>query len=112
MDMSYTGQTPRYALVVIDIFSKFGDAQPIDNKDSESVLNAIKKSFKIMGFPMCVYSDDDGTFKSKVKEFLDGEGIPIIVTLTHANVAERFIRTLKQGMNDRLKFTKGVWVDT
>ena len=32
---------PRYALVVIDIFSKFGDAIPMYNKDSISVLNAL-----------------------------------------------------------------------
>jgi hypothetical protein len=102
---------PRYALVVIDIFSKLGEAQPMHNKDSNSVFNALLVIFKKMGYPMSVYSDDDGAFKSKVKEFFDSEGINHIVTLTHANVVERFIRTLKNGVHDRVRFTRGKWED-
>jgi hypothetical protein len=102
---------PRYALVVIDIFSKLGDAQPLHNKDSISVYNALVIIFKKMGYPMSIYSDDDGAFKSKVKTFFDGEGINHIVTSTHANVAERWIRTLKNGIHDRVRFTKGKWED-
>ena len=30
------------------------------------------QSFKKMGYPISVYSDDDSAFKSKVKEFFDG----------------------------------------
>jgi hypothetical protein len=113
MDMSYLKQSdqPRYGLVVIDIFSKYADVQPLTNKDSTSVYEALQKSFKIMGFPMSVYSDDDGAFKAKVKEFFDGEGIKHITTLTHANVAERFIRTIKNGINDRVQFNKGNWTE-
>ena len=47
-----------------------------------------------MGYPMSIYSDDDGAFKSKVKECFDEEGINHVIALTHANVVERFIRTL------------------
>ena len=102
---------PRYALVVIDIFSKLGGALPLNNKDSISVYNALLIIFQKMGYPMSIYSDDDGAFKSKVKEFFDGEGINHIVTSTHANVAERWIRTLKNGIHDRVRFTKGNWED-
>jgi hypothetical protein len=102
---------PRYALVVIDIFSKLGEAQPMNNKDSNSTYDALLKIFKIMGYPMSVYSDDDGAFKSKVKELFESEGINHITTLTHANVAERFIRTLKMGIHDRVRFTSGNWED-
>ena len=58
---------------------------------------------------MSVYSDDDGAFKSKVKELFDGEGINHVITRTHANVVERFIRTLKNGIHDRVRFTKSNW---
>ena len=102
---------PRYALVVIDIFSKLGDAIPMNNKDSNSVYDALLTIFKKMGYPISIYSDDDGAFKSKVKEFFDGEGINHIVTLTHANVVERYIRTLKNGIHDRVRFTNGKWED-
>ena len=60
---------------------------------------------------MSIYSDDDGAFKSKVKTFFDGEGINHIITSTHANVAERWIRTLKNGIHDRVRFTKAKWED-
>ena len=102
---------PRYALVVIDIFSKLGGAQAMKNKDSNSVYDALLNIFKIMGYPMSVYSDDDPAFKAKVKELFNSEGINHLTTLTHANVAERFIRTLKLGIHDRVRFTNGKWED-
>ena len=100
---------PRYGLVVIDIFSKFANVVPMKFKNGASVLRGLKKSFKIMGFPMSIYSDDDGAFKSVVKDFFDGEGINHIITLTHANVAERFIRTMKNAIHKRVRFNKGEW---
>ena len=60
-----------------------------------------------MGYPISIYSDDDGAFKSKVKTLFESEGINHIVTRTHANVAERWIRTLKSGIHDRVRFTNG-----
>jgi len=102
---------PKFVLVVIDIFSKLGEAEPMYRKDSDAVLEALKIIFNKMGFPMSIYSDDDGAFKSIVKEYLDGFGINQIVTLTHANVVERFIRTLKNGIHDRVRITNGKWED-
>lgn len=102
---------PRYGLAIIDIFSKLGDVIPMFNKDSISVLNGLKIVFRKMGYPMSIYSDDDGAFKSKVKEFLDGEGINHITTLTHANVVERWIRTLKNAIHDRVRTTHANWED-
>ena len=84
---------PRYALVVIDIFSRSGEALPLHNKDSISAYNALLIFSWKMGYPMSIYSDDDGALKAKVKTFFDGEGINHIITSTHANVAERWIRT-------------------
>ena len=109
IELQKTTAQPRYALVVIDIFSKFGDVEPMYRKDSDSVLKVLKIIFRKMGYPMSIYSDDDGAFKSKVKEFLDGQGINQIVTLTHANVVERWIRTLKNGIHDRVRFTNANW---
>ena len=60
---------------------------------------------------MGIYSDDDSAFKAKVKYLFDGEGIKHITTLTHANVVERFIRTIQHGINERIQFNKGNWTD-
>ena len=45
----------------------------------------------------------------QVKEFFDGEGINHVTTRTHAHVVERFIMTLKNGIHDRVRFTKSNW---
>ena len=100
MKIEPTKKEPRYALVVIDIFSKYADVIPMKENNSESVLEALKQAFKKMGFPMSIYSDNDGAFQSVVKKFFDDEGIQHIVTQTHANVAKRFLRTMKNMMHD------------
>ena len=101
----------RYALVVIDAFSKLTNVVPMKNKDGKNVLDALKQSFKIMGEPVEIYSDDDGAFQSVVKEYLDSLGIIHKTTRTHANIVERMIRTIKKGVGDRVRFTKGKWSD-
>ena len=100
---------PRQALVVIDIFSKCADIIPIEELNSDSVLKALKQAFKKMGFPMSIYSDNDTNFQSTVKQFFENEGIKHIITQTHANVAERFIRTMKNMIHDRVRFNKAGW---
>ena len=88
------------------VFSKYGDVQPMHNKYSNSVFEALLNSFKIMGYPMNIYSDDDSAFKANVNELFDGEGIKHITTLTHANVAERFISTVKMELMKEFNLTK------
>jgi hypothetical protein len=102
---------PRYALTVIDIFSKKADALPMKNKDSNSVYGALLNIFKTMGYPMSVYSDEDSAFKSKEKELFNDEGIEHITTRNHANVIERFIRTIKNMIHDRLRNNDRQWQD-
>ena len=41
---------PPYALVVIDIFSKMGDVIPMKKRDGQTVLPALKESFKTWAF--------------------------------------------------------------
>ena len=113
MDMKMFRQQgeERYALVVIDAFSKLANVVPMKNKNSEDVLDALKKSFKIMGEPIEIFSDDDGAFQAVVKQYLDSLRILHKTTRTHANVVERLIRTVKQGIADRIRFTKGKWTE-
>ena len=96
-------------MVVIDTFSKYADVIPMKENNSESVLVALKQAFKKMGTPMSIYSDNDGAFQANVKKFFDDEGIKHILTSTHANVAERFIRTMKKMIHDRVRFNNAPW---
>ena len=72
-------------------------------------MSAMKESLKKMGFPMFVYSENDHAFQAGVKDFFEKEGITHVVTLTHANVVERFIRTVKNMIHDRVRFNQGSW---
>ena len=47
---------PRYAMVVIDIFSKLANVVPMTEKSGPNALSALKQSFNKMGFPMSIYS--------------------------------------------------------
>ena len=71
----------------------------------------LKEAFKVMGEPVEIFSDDDGAFKAEVKKYLDDLGIIHKTTLTHANIVEKLIRTMKKGIGDRIHFTKGRWTD-
>ena len=77
--------------------------------NSDRVLLALKQAFKDMGYPMSIYSDNDGAFQSVVKKFFGDEGIQYIVAQIHANVAERFIRTIKNMIHDKVRFNKSGW---
>ena len=101
----------RYALIVIDAFSRYAYIHPMENKNSEDVLKALKEAFKVMGEPIEIFSDEDTAFLSVVKKYLDGLGIVQKTTRTHANIVERLIRTIKNGVADRIRFTKGNWTD-
>ena len=48
---------------------------PMENKNSEDVLKALKEAFKVMGEPIEIFSDEDTAFLSVVKKYLDGLGI-------------------------------------
>ena len=113
MDMNKLKQEgeERYALIVIDAFSRYAYIHPMENKNSEDVLRALKASFKVMGEPTEIFSDEDTAFLSVVKKYLDGLGIAQKTTRTHANIVERLIRTIKSGVADRIRFTKGNWTD-
>ena len=58
---------------------------------------------------MSIYSNDDRAFQTVVSKFLEDEGINHIITRTHANVVERFIRTPKNMIHDRVRFSKAGW---
>ena len=109
---TYKKEYKRYGLVCVDNFSKKCNVVAINNKDGETLYDAFLECFKVMGHPQSVYSDDEGGFKyKKLQDYFRSEGITHLTTLTHANVAERQIRTLKKMISDRLQIHKGVWTD-
>ena len=64
-----------------------------------------------MGEPIEIFSDEGTAFLSVGKKYLDGLGIVQKTTRTHANIVDGRIRTMKNGVGDRIRFTKGNWTD-
>ena len=107
---TFKKEYPLYGFVCIDNFSKKCHVVVLKNKDTDPVYDAFMECFKVMGHPQSIYRDDEGSFNSnKLQDYLKGEGITHKITLTHANVAERLIRTLKKMISDRLQVHKGSW---
>ena len=67
---------------------------------------------KMGGKPKCIYSDNEGALGSNLfAEFCEEHKIKLITTRTHAWVAERFFRTLKNAINKRIEGTDKTWKD-
>ena len=103
---------PKFGFVCIDIFSKKCHIVPMENNDIDTFFNAMLECFKVLGYPLSIYSDDEGALNSKkIQNYLKGQGIELIITKTHASQAERMIRTIKKMISDRLRHHKGSWVE-
>ena len=84
----------------------------MENNDIDTFFNAMLECFKVLGYPLSIYSDDEGALNSKkIQNYLKGEGTELIITKTHASQAERMIRTIKKMISDRLRHHKGSWVE-
>ena len=108
-----TKNQPKFGFVCIDIFSKKCHIVPMENNDIDTFFNAMLECFKVLGYPLSIYSDDEGALNSKkIQNYLKGEGIELIITKTHASQAERAIRTFKKMISDRLRHNpSSTWVE-
>jgi len=62
-----------------------------------------------MGIPKAIASDDGGEFKGWFQEILDGEGIQHFVFTTRLSLIDRFTRTIKNMLFERVEHTKQDW---
>ena len=85
----------------------------MNTNDTVAVDDALLQCFKVLGQPLMIYSNDEGTLSSrKVHDFFKAEGITHVVTKTRANQAERAIRTVKKMIADRLRARRNkTWVE-
>lgn len=86
----------RYALCVVDIFSKKASVQPLATKNPPEVKDRFIQALKELGPPLSIYTDEDGAFQNEFADLLRSENIEHRVTRAHAPFVERFIRTLKR----------------
>ena len=84
-------------LLLVDIFSKYTTVIPLHGKTTDEILDALIEGIRKMhGKPKVIYSDNEPAFSSTaVQTYLKENKIKHIITLGHAPVAERQIRTIK-----------------
>lgn len=62
----------KYILIVVDIYSRYIDAEPLKNKNDRSILNGLNKIYqrKLNGLnkPTIIYTDSGGEFKNQLLE--------------------------------------------
>jgi hypothetical protein len=99
----FKDQEFEYGLSMIDVFTKFAVVLPLSGKTAEPLTEAIFKAFEMMGRkPKVLYTDNEGALtKAWVQAKFKEEGIQHVVAGT-AYFVERFNRTFKNRMADRL----------
>ena len=92
------------AMLMVDIFTKYTEVIPIKDKSEGSILSALMEGFNKMGGPPeTVYSDDEPALSANyTKQFFKEKNIRFLTTRTHAGVAERQIRTIKDMLYKRI----------
>jgi len=100
-------------LLLVDIFSKYTTVVPVHGKTSDEVLDALIEGLrKVHGKPKCIYSDNEDAFSSTAMvAYFKEHKIKHIITLGHAPVAERQIRTIKDMIYKRVENNGSGWVD-
>lgn len=71
----------KYALVVVDIGSRKTDAEPLKNKSSQTIKNALEKIYNrsVLSFPDRLEVDDGAEFKGEVQTWLKSKQVRLRV---------------------------------
>ena len=99
-------------MIMTDIFTKVVGVVPIENKNSDSILEGLKTLFRkdwMDGPPEVLYSDQEpGLRAAAIIHYLDSIGTDLVMTRGHAPFVERQIRTIKDMILKRLQHS-GQW---
>ena len=95
----------KLAMCAIDSFTRFLTVVPLKSKNEANFLAGLMECFKDLGGkPKVIYADQEGSFNGKyVQQYLKENDIQLIMTLTHAAIVERAIRTVKDMLYKRLE---------
>ena len=86
-----------YGVVAIDTFTKMGAVELIKHRNADETTLAMKRIIQTLGKPDSIYCDDGSEYVNLTfKNYVEGLGIELIFTHTHATMVERFNRTVKE----------------
>ena len=105
----------RYALVAVDVFSRYAWAVKMKTKQPHDIITAFKEIVRVIGKPKTIFSDmEGGMLSTEFIRVLNEFNIKHITAIAHAPYAEVFIRSLKQMIHNRLEGSgksKDRWID-
>ena len=94
----------RYGFVAIDSFTKQATVVPIKDKTGNSTGPALEQVLKVLGLPNTIVSDEGGEFQAPAfKRVLTYYSLDHLTLRTPPIFVERFIRTLKEKIDVRLR---------
>ena len=95
-------------LLMVDAFTKFTTIIPLKRHNAKALVEALRKAISDMGGPPeTIYSDEEGGLKTDlVRNYLNEHHIRLIMTRSHAGLAERTIRTMKNMIYSRIESAK------
>ena len=104
----------QYAMVAVDVFSKFCDIQPMKDKTKESGVNAMKQVINKIGkFKRLISDREVFTESPEFIRLLNEHNIKHIITSAPSGFAERMVKTFKDYVFKRidgLKAGEEEWV--
>ena len=99
----FADQKFRIGLTMIDVFTKYAVVVPIKEKKAGPIMEAIFKAFDLMGKrPEILYTDNEGALSTNGIAEVFKEADVQHITAGTAYFVERFNRTFKTRMADRL----------
>lgn len=112
----------KYALTVIDIASRYKEAEPLKTKQAENVAKAISKIYERseLKFPTKIMADNGHEFMGSFNTLMKSHDVKIVRSLNKKKVAfvERFNKTLSEKLfahqyaeEIKTKVTNREWVD-
>ena len=95
-------KTYKYALTIVDVASRYKEAQPIGSKNSKEVAEALTKIYKrsSLKWPKLLQIDPGSEFMGDFKKLLDKHGVKTRLGKVNVHkdqsIVERFNRTLAE----------------
>ena len=97
------GETYKYILSVVDVFSRFVILRPLTGKSSSKVARELERIFAEHGTPSIIQTDQGTEFKGKVKKMLKSNNIKMIKSRPYhpqsQGKCERSHRTVRTKIN-------------
>ena len=102
-DFGKRASTFRYGMVAIDSFSKHLAVIPLRGKSSRETAAALDEVLQRLGLSATCLTDEGGEFRAEFEARLKYYEIEHVVTRTPPIFVERVIRTVKEGLELRMR---------